>query len=222
MSAILILGLSYCHLLNEMKKTIIYKDLEESRVAKAVGLVPASSQCPPVLEVQVLGGHGHTDEEVAAGDQIFQACCQSRHISSQTVWMAKAMKLNTNNTVGQAFLAVTEVVFEVVSVVLEFVEGFVFDFPSASCAIDQLPDVVSRDRDEGDEMALVGFASGAMDLQCCPTRSSINRPAGETTSILQAFAVASSVPRQARRRTTPAKSRSDSGECGCRTESEPS
>ena len=70
--------------------------------------------------------------------------------------------------VGQAFLAVSEVVFKVVSVVLEFVEGFVFDFPSASCAIKQLPDVVSRDRDGGDEVAFVGFASVAMDLQCHP------------------------------------------------------
>ena len=70
--------------------------------------------------------------------------------------------------VGQAFLAVSEVVFEVVSVVLEFVEGFVFDFPSASCAIKQLLDVVSRDRDGGDEVAFVGFASVAMDLQCHP------------------------------------------------------
>ncbi len=39
--------------------------------------------------------------------------------------------------VGQAFLAVSEVVFEVASVVLEFVEGFVFDFPSASCVVEQ-------------------------------------------------------------------------------------
>ena len=70
--------------------------------------------------------------------------------------------------VGQAFLAVSEVVFEVVSVVLEFVEGFVFDFPSASGAVEQLPDVVSRDREGGDEVAFVGFASVAMDLQCHP------------------------------------------------------
>ena len=66
--------------------------------------------------------------------------------------------------VGQAFLAVSEVVFKVVSVVLEFVEGFVFDFPLASCALDQLLEVFSRDRDGGDEVAFVGFASAAMDL----------------------------------------------------------
>ena len=36
-------SLSYRHLLNEVKETIIYKDLEESRVAKATGLAPASS-----------------------------------------------------------------------------------------------------------------------------------------------------------------------------------
>ena len=62
----------------------------------------------------------------------------------------------------------SEVVFKVVSVVLEFVEGFVFDFPSASRALDQLLDVASRDGDGGDEVAFVGFASVAMDLQCHP------------------------------------------------------
>ena len=59
------------------------------------------------------------------------------------------------------------------------------------------------------------------ETQCRPTRSGIDRPAGETTSILPAFAAAPPVPHQAHRRTIPAKSRPGFGECGCRTESEP-
>ena len=57
---------------------------------------------------------------------------------------------------------------EAVTVVLEFIEGFVLDFPSVSCVVGQLLDVVSRDRDGGDEVAVVVFTAVAMDFQCHP------------------------------------------------------
>ena len=101
------------------------------------------------MEVQVLGQHGQVGEEVASGSEFFPDFLpQPAHLVADGV-DGEGDEVEHQRHVGQAFLAVSEVVFEVVSVVLEFVEGFVFDFPSASCAVEQLPDVVSRDRDGG-------------------------------------------------------------------------
>ena len=120
------------------------------------------------MEVQVLGHHGQIGEEVASGNEFFPGfLLQPAHLVADGV-DGEGDEVEHQQHVGKALLAVSEVVFEVVSVVLEFVEGFVFDFPSASCAVKQLPDVVSRDRDGGDEVGFVGFASVAMDLQCHP------------------------------------------------------
>ena len=120
------------------------------------------------MEVQVLGHHGQVGEEIASGDEFFAGFLpQPAHLVADGV-DGEGDEVEHQQHVGQAFVAVSKVVFEVVSVVLEFVEGFVFDFPSASCTLDQLLDVASRDRDGDDEVAFVGFASVAMDLQCHP------------------------------------------------------
>ena len=118
--------------------------------------------------MQVLGQHGQVGEEVASGYEFFPGFLpQPAHLVADGV-DGEGDEVEHQQHVGQAFVAVSEVVFEVVSVVLEFVEGFVFDFPSASCTVEQLLDIVSRDRERGDEVAFVGFASVAMDLQCHP------------------------------------------------------
>ena len=120
------------------------------------------------MEVQVLGHHGQVGEEIASGNEFFAGFLpQPAHLVADGV-EGEGDEVEHQQHVGQAFAAVSEVVFKVVSVVLEFVEGFVFDFPSASCTLDQLLDVASRDRDGGDEVAFVGFASVAMDLQRHP------------------------------------------------------
>ena len=89
----------------------------------------------PVLEVQVLGYHGQVGEEVASGDAFFPGVLpEPAHLVVDGV-DGEGDEVEHQQHVGQAFVAVSEVVLEVVFVVLEFVEGFVFNFPSASSTL---------------------------------------------------------------------------------------
>jgi hypothetical protein len=66
---------------------------------------------------------------------------------------------------GQSFLAVPEVVFEIVTVGLEHVEGLVFDLPPSAAAGGQFGDGVGGDREIGDEAVVVStLALGVEDL----------------------------------------------------------
>src|SRR5450432_474783 len=56
---------------------------------------------------------------------------------------------------GEGFLAVPKVVFEIVTVGLEHVEGLVFDLPAGAAAGGQFGDGVGRDRKIGDEAVVV-------------------------------------------------------------------
>ena len=62
-----------------------------------------------------------------------------------------------------------EIVFEVVAVVFQDIEGLVFDFPSGSGAVGDLGDIGFVDREAGDEGPLIGdLAPGVGDGQCDP------------------------------------------------------
>ena len=70
--------------------------------------------------------------------------------------------------VGEGLGAVAEVVFEVVAVLLEDIEGFVLDLPSGAGAVDEFGDVGAVDGQVGDEGAAVGdgaVGSHAGDLE---------------------------------------------------------
>ena len=82
--------------------------------------------------------------------------------------------------VGEGVGAVAEVVFEVVAVLLEDVEGLVLDLPSGAGAVGEFGDVVVVDVEAGEEGAAVGdgaVGSGAGALQPvdaqepCPMRN---------------------------------------------------
>ena len=87
-------------------------------------MVSTSSQ---LLEVVVLGDHVQVNEEVASGDQFFRASSEPAIFIADGV-DGKGDEVEHHQQIGQTIF-VSEVVFEVVFVVLEFVEGFVFDFP---------------------------------------------------------------------------------------------
>ena len=56
----------------------------------------------------------------------------------------------------QIQLSVSEVVFEVIALVFERVEGFVFDFPTSPSAFDQIDDIVAVNMDIGHPAVFVG------------------------------------------------------------------
>ena len=57
---------------------------------------------------------------------------------------------------GEGFLAVPKVVFEIVTVGLEHVEGLVFDLPTGAAAGGQFGDSVACDGEIGDEAVVIG------------------------------------------------------------------
>jgi hypothetical protein len=66
---------------------------------------------------------------------------------------------------GQGFLTVPEVVFEVVPIGFEHVEGLVLDLPTRPAAGSKLGDGIGRDRKIGDETIVIGSLSlGVKDL----------------------------------------------------------
>jgi len=70
---------------------------------------------------------------------------------------------------SQVLLAVAEVVFEVVAVVLEGVEGLVLDLPSGAAAGGEFDDVVGTDGQIADPaVAVGGLALGVEDLDLEP------------------------------------------------------
>src|SRR5580658_7407381 len=59
--------------------------------------------------------------------------------------------------------AVAEIVFEIVAVVLENIEGFVFDFPSCAATRREVDDGVWTDGEIGDEAVAICGLSGRVD-----------------------------------------------------------
>ncbi len=80
----------------------------------------------------------------------------------------KGEQIEGDEQAGQGVLAVTEVVFEVVPVVLEDVEGLVLNFPSGSAASGDFGHILSVHRQIGDEAIAVGHLAirlGDFDFQ---------------------------------------------------------
>ena len=77
---------------------------------------------------------------------------QARTQSWETVWKAKANRLRTTRTLARVFLAVAEVVFEVVAVGFEDVESLVLDLPSGAAACGEFGDGVGSDGQIGDDL----------------------------------------------------------------------
>ena len=80
-------------------------------------------------------------------------------MSSQTACRAKASRLTTTR-LFQGILAVSEVMPKVVAMLLGYVEGFVFFFPSCACALDKFDDVVGGDRADDKGVAVGNGAVG--------------------------------------------------------------
>lgn len=75
-----------------------------------------------------------------------------------------------------------EVVFEMVSVLLEDVEGFVLDFPPGAGALGQFDDIVALDVEAGDEVSAVGdgfVRSLAGDLVSVDAQGVVAVPQGQ-------------------------------------------
>ena len=70
---------------------------------------------------------------------------------------------------GEVLFAVPEIMFEVVAVIFQDVEGLILDFPSGSGAVGDLGDIGFVDWQIGDEGALIGdLALGVGDGQSDP------------------------------------------------------
>jgi hypothetical protein len=65
-------------------------------------------------------------------------------------------EIEDDEQAGEGFLAMAEIVFQIVAVVFEDVEALVFDFPSGSSAGDQFGDIFPGDRQVGDEAVAIG------------------------------------------------------------------
>ncbi len=72
-----------------------------------------------------------------------RACIQSWQAWSQAPCSANAIRLRVKQYVRQSLLAVSEVVFDMVALVLEQIEGFVLDLPAGASAPHQFLDIVS-------------------------------------------------------------------------------
>jgi hypothetical protein len=57
---------------------------------------------------------------------------------------------------GEVLLAVAEIMFEMIAIVFQDVEGLVLDFPSGSGTSGDLGDVFARDLEAGDKSAIIG------------------------------------------------------------------
>jgi hypothetical protein len=77
----------------------------------------------------------------------------------------EGQQIEGEQNAGEAFLAVSKVVFEIVTVGLEHVEGFVLDLPAGTPAGGQFGDSVAGDGEIGDEAVAIGLLSpGVEDL----------------------------------------------------------
>src|SRR5713101_3398958 len=78
-------------------------------------------------------------------------------------------QVEDDKEVGESSLSVSEIVFEVVSVGLQDVEGLVLDLPAGTAAGGDFGDVVPVDREIGDEAVVIGpFSGGIADLDFKP------------------------------------------------------
>ena len=60
--------------------------------------------------------------------------------------MKKASRLSTKKNVRQILLTVAEVMFEMVALIFQRIECFVFNFPAGATGLDQLNDVLPAHR----------------------------------------------------------------------------
>src|SRR3979411_2017446 len=87
------------------------------------------------------GGSPGEDAEVSGGVE-----CEGKQIEG-------------NQNTGEGFLAVSKVVFEIISVGLEHVERLVLDLPPGASAGGQFGDGIGGDREIGDEAVVIGSLS---------------------------------------------------------------
>ena len=77
----------------------------------------------------------------------------------------EGQQVEGDQNAGEGFLAVAKVVFEIVSVGLQNVEGLVLDLPPCAAAGGQFGDGAGGDREIGDEAVVIGsLALGIEDL----------------------------------------------------------
>ena len=74
----------------------------------------------------------------------------------QDLMDVESQKIQKEKHHRQMLFAVTEIVFNVIALIFEGVEGLVFDFPTASACLDQLDDVIGVHRDIGHPGVSVG------------------------------------------------------------------
>src|SRR5471030_2464369 len=71
----------------------------------------------------------------------------------------ECQQVESDQNTGEGFLAVPKVVFEIVSVGLEHVEGIVFDLPPGASAGGQFGDGIGGDREIRNEAVVIGTLS---------------------------------------------------------------
>ncbi len=67
----------------------------------------------------------------------------------------EGQQVESDQNTGKGFLAVSKVVFEIVSVGLEHIEGLILDFPPRPAAGGQFGDGIGGDREIGDEAVVI-------------------------------------------------------------------
>ena len=95
------------------------------------------------------------------------------------MWNRESEQIEDDQDAGEGFLAVPEIVLEIVSVGLEHVECFVLDLPARPAARGHFGDVAGVDGQIGDEAVVIGsFTLGvmiSMETQLTASASSVAR-----------------------------------------------
>ena len=75
---------------------------------------------------------------------------------SQTVWMAKASRVQAHQVGGEILFPVSEAVLKVVTLVLQNVERLILDLPPGPATGGKFDDGIGTDRQIGDEAVAIG------------------------------------------------------------------
>ena len=128
-----------------------------------------AQQAVPGREQEICGDGAEVFEQASAGTEAFPGLLPGVIDEVAGVVHGKGQEIENNQQAGKSFLAMPEVVFEIISACLEDVEGLVLDFPAGPAAGGQFRDGVLAYREIGDEAGAVGnLAVGLDDLDFQP------------------------------------------------------